>query len=95
MFDRNIQFVVAFYGLMVFWMNYTAGIIQKTAEILSQADAIVAPTLVGAGVGVSALSLMNYVLPLDAGITLFEAWMGFYLICNAFRMVKAWIPTLT
>jgi len=93
--EANTRFVVAFYTIMVFFMNYTLGIIAKIDDIIALVDAAVSPVFSGAGTSVSPLSLMNYFLPLSEAITLMTAWMAFYILCYTIRIFKAWIPTLS
>jgi hypothetical protein len=92
---NRAAYVVALYVAVLFVADRIAGALTKAAAVVDQLDTVTRPTFSSAGLSLSPFSLMNYVLPLDLGVTLFAAWLAFHLACTALRIVKAWIPTLS
>lgn len=74
---------------------YVMGVIEQVSSLITQLDSVTAPAFADVGLNLSPFSLMNYILPLDLAVTLFTAWLVFWLACVAVRIVKAWIPTMS
>lgn len=74
------------------WM---LGIVEQVGLLVDTLDSVTAPAFAEAGITLSPFALANYVIPLDVGVTLFTAWLGFWIICVGVRIIKAWIPTIS
>jgi len=92
---NRASFLVAGYSILLAIGNYFAGIMERLGDAIASFDALATPAFEGSGLAVSPFSLMNYIVPLDLGITLFVAWLALWLACSTVRIVKAWIPTVS
>jgi hypothetical protein len=92
---NRFNLVAAIYSGLVIFVGYVLGTVNKMTSLVAQLDALVFPVISVTGLDVSPFSLMNYVLPLDVGMTLFAAWLVFHLTCTAIRFVKGFVPTVS
>lgn len=93
--DARWGVVSVLIAIFTLWGQIMLGAFEKVQTLLTQLDELSAPIISFSGVAASPFALMNYLLPLDLGLTLFTSWLAFWLACVAIRIVKAWVPTVS
>lgn len=86
--------VSVYLGAMYVMYNNFLGILDKIHSVIDNFDNLAFPSLGGTSASVAPLALINYVLPLDLAIAMFTVWLPFFLVANAARVIKAYVPTI-
>ena len=63
------------------------------AELLGRLSAVTLPTGTAASV-MQGFDFVNYVFPLSELFTFCSAFMAFYVLCAAIRIVKSFVPSI-
>lgn len=71
------------------------GIFEKISAIIPIFDnSMATPMLSVVGVNVAPFSVMNYIVPLDVGLSLIAIYIPYYMLAVSLRVIKSFIPTV-